>query len=111
MLRSSVLLIGSKHLVLVLANIILFSTAFGQSSNPPVGSNTKPAATNTKPAASSTKPARNASPAEREGSQRTKRSQLYTQLVWGVDSIEAKSVESGAMIRFTYRVLNPQKAK
>lgn len=106
MLRSLAVQIGTKQLALVLVNIILFSTAFGQSSNPPAK-----AVSNAKPEVSNTKPSRNASPAEREGSQRTKRSQLYTQMVWGVDSIEAKSVESGAMIRFTYRVIDPQKAK
>ena len=32
-------------------------------------------------------------------------------LIWGVDSLAVKSVESGEMIRFTYRVLDPEKAK
>jgi hypothetical protein len=31
--------------------------------------------------------------------------------VWGVDSFSVTSVQSGALIRFTYRVLDPQKAK
>jgi hypothetical protein len=91
---SAVLLAARKHLVLALAGIALISTASGQSSNP-----------------TASKSGRSASPSEREGSQRTKRSQLYTQTVWGVDAISTKSVESGAMIRFTYRVVDPQKAK
>jgi hypothetical protein len=35
----------------------------------------------------------------------------YYALVWGVDSLSAKSAESGEIIRFTYRVLDPQKAQ
>src|SRR5690349_14059326 len=33
----------------------------------------------------------------------------YYRLVWGVDSLDVKSVESGEVIRFTYRVLDPNK--
>jgi hypothetical protein len=91
---SAVLPAARKHVVLALASVVLVSIALGQSTNPNVG-----------------KSARAASPSERVGSQRTRRSQLYTQTVWGVDTISTKSVESGAMIRFTYRVLDPQKAK
>ena len=36
--------------------------------------------------------------------------QYYTG-IWGVDSLAVKSVESGEIIRFTYRVLDPEKAK
>lgn len=35
----------------------------------------------------------------------------YYQLVWGVDSLSVKAVESGEIIRFTYRVLDAEKAK
>lgn len=35
----------------------------------------------------------------------------YYSLFWGVDSLAVKSVESGELIRFTYRVLDPGKAK
>jgi hypothetical protein len=35
----------------------------------------------------------------------------YYGLVWGVDSLGLKAVESGEVIRFTYRVLDPDKAK
>lgn len=35
----------------------------------------------------------------------------YYALTWGVDSLSVKSVESGEMIRFTYRVLDAEKAK
>jgi len=31
--------------------------------------------------------------------------------IWGIGSLSVKSVESGEIIRFTYRVLDPEKAK
>ena len=35
----------------------------------------------------------------------------FYQIVWGVDSFGAKAVESGEMIRFSYRILDPEKAE
>jgi len=32
-------------------------------------------------------------------------------VVWGVDSLRVKAAESGELIRFTYRILDPDKAK
>jgi hypothetical protein len=40
-----------------------------------------------------------------------KRAELNYQLVWGVDSLSVKWTESGEVIRFAYRVLDPNKAK
>lgn len=40
-----------------------------------------------------------------------KRERSYYQLFWGVDSLNAKAVESGELIKFSYRVLDPEKAK
>jgi len=34
----------------------------------------------------------------------------YYQLVWGIDSLSVRLVESGEVVRFTYRVLDPEKA-
>ena len=38
------------------------------------------------------------------------RAQVYYQGVWGVDSLTVKYTESGEIIRFSYRVLDPEKA-
>jgi hypothetical protein len=38
------------------------------------------------------------------------RASKYYELVWGVDSINVKLVESGELVRFTYRVVDPSKA-
>jgi hypothetical protein len=35
----------------------------------------------------------------------------YYALIWGVDTLSVKSAESGEIIRFSYRVLDPEKAK
>ena len=35
----------------------------------------------------------------------------YYQLVWGIDSLSVRLVESGEVVRFSYRVLDPDKAK
>jgi len=40
-----------------------------------------------------------------------KRERSYYQLFWGVDSIHAKAVESGELIKFSYRVLDADKAR
>ena len=40
-----------------------------------------------------------------------KRAGEYYNLIWGVDSLSVRAVESGELIRFTYRVLDPDKAK
>jgi hypothetical protein len=35
----------------------------------------------------------------------------YYELVWGVDSLSVKLVESGEVVRFSYRVLDPDRAR
>ncbi len=40
-----------------------------------------------------------------------KQAREYYALVWGVDSLSVKSTESGEIIRFSYRVLDADKAK
>jgi hypothetical protein len=40
-----------------------------------------------------------------------RKANLYYSQVWGVDSFTVKSVSSGEIIRFAYRVLDPEKAK
>jgi len=39
------------------------------------------------------------------------RASKYYQLVWGVDALSVKTVESGEIIRFAYQVLDANKAK
>lgn len=39
-----------------------------------------------------------------------KRARQYYSLIWGVDALSVRSVESGEIIRFSYRVLDAKKA-
>jgi hypothetical protein len=39
-----------------------------------------------------------------------RRAEMYYQGVWGVDSFRVKYTESGEIIRFSYRVVDPEKA-
>lgn len=39
------------------------------------------------------------------------RAGLYYSLVWGVDSLSVKWTEQGEILRFSYRILDPRKAK
>ncbi len=39
-----------------------------------------------------------------------KRVDEYFKLIWGIDSLSVKAVESGELIRFSYRIVNPGKA-
>jgi hypothetical protein len=41
----------------------------------------------------------------------SKRAAEYYGLIWGVDSLEVKLAESGEIVKFTYRVLDADKAK
>ncbi len=40
-----------------------------------------------------------------------KRALMYYQNVWGIDSLTVRAAESGELIRFNYRVLDPVKAR
>ncbi len=42
--------------------------------------------------------------------QMSPRAREHYQLLWGVDELDVKAAESGQMIRFSYLVLDPQKA-
>jgi len=85
----------------VLANGMLLSVALAQT---PAGAPNAPVAATAKPVASS---ARSAYVPNRF----PKRARNFYELVWGVDSLAVKSAESGEVIRFTYRVLDANKAK
>ena len=52
-----------------------------------------------------------AAPSTYQPSHFPKRERSYYQLVWGVDSLNVKAVESGELIKFSYRVLDADKAK
>jgi hypothetical protein len=49
-------------------------------------------------------------PVHYKPNQPAKRAGEYFGLIWGVEGLSVKAVESGALIRFSYRVLDPGKA-
>jgi hypothetical protein len=40
----------------------------------------------------------------------SRRAEMYYESAWGVDELHVKATESGELIRFNYRVLDPEKA-
>lgn len=93
---------SGKRLILfaaVLAGSMVASNAFSQSSQ----------ATQS-PAAPANKPARASAPFRNAPNGLPRQAQMYYQGLWGIDSLKVKYTESGEMIRFTYRVVDPVKA-
>ena len=41
----------------------------------------------------------------------SRRAEFYYDTIWGIEDLRVKSAESNEVIRFTYRVLDPQKAR
>ena len=89
--------------IFVLASFILGPAGSANSSqqtqNPPANSSNTPAPT----AAKSTRPRSRAVELSQHAIE-------HYQTIWGVDSFVVRSVESGQMIRFSYRVINGEKA-
>jgi hypothetical protein len=56
------------------------------------------------------KPVEASVPVHYRPNQPSKRAGEYFGLIWGVEGLNVKAVESGALIRFSYRVLDPGKA-
>jgi hypothetical protein len=63
-----------------------------------------------KPATATTHPSAATSTSRYKPSRFSKRASEYYELVWGVDSLVVAWTESGEVIRFTYRVLEADKA-
>jgi hypothetical protein len=93
----------TTHLILLavsLAASIFISTARAQS----LQGQDKDAGAARKPATAST--------AYRNQPDRiAKREAAYYEAVWGIEAPSVKAVESGVILRFNYRVLDPEKAK
>lgn len=81
----------------ILANILLCGALWGQSATPSSAPNGKAAA----PAVSNGYAA----------SRMPQRMSQYYGLIWGVESLSVKWVESGEILRFSFRVVDADKAK
>jgi hypothetical protein len=91
---------GSRTGVAVLAALLSVPAALAQTAPPPAAA--KQAAVPVKPAAATNpyRPNRFAGKAGR-----------YYKLVWGIDAPSVKLVESGQLVRFSWRVLDPDRAR
>jgi hypothetical protein len=91
------------------ASSILLSTAAPQTSAQTPSQTTAPAQA---PApAQTTKPAATGSASRYKPDRFAGRAETYYQLIWGVDSLSVKWAESGEVIRFSFRVVDAEKAK
>jgi len=92
----------------ILCNAVLCGALFAQSASP--ASNNPKSTTPAKPAKTGTtasKAVKTRYRPERFGG----RAGTYYRLIWGIDDLSVKSAEGGEVIRFTYQVLDPEKAK
>lgn len=84
----------------LLASSMVLSIAVAQSTQN-AGKSPAPA---DKPAAAST-------PYRNQPNRIPKRAAAYYEVMWGIGDPNVKAVESGVILRFSYRVLDPEKAK
>ena len=99
----------------VLADLVLCGALIAQSTAPATTDHTKPSlpssSTQSQPAAPTAKPSGPVLPQRYRQNRVAARARQYYSLMWGVESLSVKFAESGEIIRFSYRVLDPEKAK
>jgi hypothetical protein len=74
-----------------------------------IGLRVSPAGAQT--AAPAVQPPATAAPYQFQPTRLPRRATIYYDLVWGIDSLSVKTVESGEIIRFSYHILDASKAK
>jgi len=100
----------------VFASILLYGALFGQSAAPSNEPNNAASGTtqskNSVSAAHSTSQTKPAPVQQHYRPQRfAGRAGTYYRLVWGIDGLSVKSAEAGEVIRFTYQMLDANKAQ
>lgn len=91
----------------IFTSVLLCGALFGQNASP-ASIPQKPMAAAAQPATNSAKPAIHT----RYRPERfAARAGTYYRLVWGIDGLSVKSAEGGEVIRFTYQVLDANKAQ
>jgi hypothetical protein len=102
MSRQTAMIAGSLFLAFFFASNSMISTALAQS----------PAQTSPPAAAAPSQPSTPAAGPQRTSANRlANRASMYYASVWGIEPVSVKLAESGEMVRFTWRVLDPVKAK
>jgi hypothetical protein len=93
----------------IVTSLLLCGALFGQSATPASTPNQTPQSASPNQA-SSAKPATSTA-FRNQPTRMAKKAKMYYESVWGVDSLSVKWAESGELIRFTYRVVDGEKAK
>src|ERR1700731_3132311 len=91
-----------------LASVLLCGAAWAQGTSPPATQDKAEASGSPKAAGP---PAVPRSASRYRPDRFAGRAGSYYRLVWGVDSLRVKWAESGEVLRFSYRVLDPSKAQ
>ena len=89
---------------------LLFCGALSAQSAAPVSSDPKTQQSGSQPSARSPKPASAGTPVHFAPNGLPGRAHVYYSAIWGIDSLRVKAVESGELIRFSWRVLDPKKS-
>jgi len=100
MVRKSSITTSLMLLAALSAGSFVVSTSRAQS---PQGQPSNPAA--------AAKPASAGAPFRNQPPRISNREAAYFEAVWGIEAPSVKAVESGVILRFNYRVLDPEKAK
>jgi hypothetical protein len=99
----------------VLADLVLCGALIAQSATPASTDQAKPSPPSSSSQSQSTtatgKPSGNVLPQRYRQNRVAASARQYYALNWGVDSLTVRSAESGEIIRFSYRVLDADKAK
>ncbi len=90
---------------------ILFSPAFSQSAAQAKSQTSAPAHATVSAGPQAAKPVVAGSPTRYRPDRFAGRAAKYYSLVWGIDGLSVKVAESGELIRFSYHVLDSEKAK
>jgi len=97
------------QVVLVTGSILVFAAVVQCRQEPTTPTVENFDKSQTPTASPASRPSSKVSPYHSTGASNRQRN--HYQVTWGVDSFEVKSVESGQMIRFSYRVIDAEKAK
>jgi hypothetical protein len=92
--------------LMLLAALLVGSMAVSSAQAPSQSSDDKQ-----KPSVPAEKATVAASPSRNQPPRLANRARMYYGLVWGIDSPTVKWAESGELVRFTYRVVDAEKAK
>jgi hypothetical protein len=101
----------SMLLVVVFTGSIIISPLLSQSAAQAKAPTPGPAPANVLAQPQSARPVAAGSSARYQPDRFAGRAGKYYSLVWGVEALSVKSVESGELIRFSYHVLDGEKAK